>query len=224
MSPYKKQPKSELLKTANEQTVQMLVLCEAMFEMVTRALAHETPPTIMAEIKKMDKEINHLHRDVRRKVFQHLAISDAREIYPSLILLSVVDDTERVGDYNKNIADVVTLMPKKMDFGPYTERFNEVWESTTEFFAATFKAFRDDDEDSASFVLAKYGRLSDLCDDVVDEILTGPDEAGIRRDLVALVLLMRFFKRVDAHLKNIASAIVNPFHRIGYKPLKAEAP
>jgi hypothetical protein len=31
------------------------------------------------------------------------------------------------------------------------------------------------------------------------------------------VLLLRYMKRVAAHLKNVCSAEVNPFHRIGYR-------
>jgi hypothetical protein len=28
---------------------------------------------------------------------------------------------------------------------------------------------------------------------------------------------MRYLKRVSAHLKNVASSVVNPYHRIGFR-------
>ena len=31
------------------------------------------------------------------------------------------------------------------------------------------------------------------------------------------VLMLRYLKRVAAHLRNVCSAEVNPFHRIGYR-------
>jgi phosphate transport system protein len=220
MDLFKTKPKSDLLKDAVRDTMKMLDLNREMFQLVTKALSEESLPELVQTIKRTDKEVNRLHRDVRRKVFEHLAIVGTNDLYSALVLLSVVDDSERVGDYNKNIAEVINLMPGKLNFGEYDASFKEVWDSTSEFFEATLKAFRDDDEASASFVLEKYGTLSDICDDTVDRILTDDTEGGIPRDLVALMLLMRFFKRVNAHLKNIASTIVNPFDRIGYKMRK----
>ena len=222
MNLFKGKPKSGLLQEAFDETVKMLELSQEMFQLVTVALAQESAPDILQTIKTTDKEVNRLHRDVRRKVFEHLSIAGNQDLYSALILLSVVDDTERVGDYNKNIADIISLMPRKLDFGEYTISFDQVWKETNEFFESSLKAFREDDESSATFVLESYGKLSDVCDDVIEKILTAEDDQGIRRDLVALVLLMRFFKRVNAHLKNIASTVVNPFHRIGYKPKKEE--
>jgi hypothetical protein len=34
---------------------------------------------------------------------------------------------------------------------------------------------------------------------------------------VTTVLYLRYLKRVSAHLKNIASSVVNPFDRIGFR-------
>ena len=36
-------------------------------------------------------------------------------------------------------------------------------------------------------------------------------------DAICLALYIRYLKRICAHLRNIASSIVNPFHRIGYR-------
>ena len=37
-------------------------------------------------------------------------------------------------------------------------------------------------------------------------------------EYATLALYTRYLKRTSAHLTNIASSIVNPFHRIGFKP------
>ena len=37
---------------------------------------------------------------------------------------------------------------------------------------------------------------------------------------VALALYIRQLKRINSHLMNVASSVVNPFHRIGFKPKK----
>ncbi len=219
MNIFRSKPKSNLLQECIEDTVRMLDMGHEMFQLVTTALVEDSPPEDVKTIKKMDKEMNRLHRDVRRKVYEHLSLTGTQDLYYSLVLLSVVDDTERVGDYDKNIAEIITIIPRRLDFGEYTQRFNNLWERTNVFFDATLTAFREDDETKARFVLEHYGHLSDTCDDMIDEILAGESET-IKRDLVALIMLVRFFKRVNAHLKNIASTLTNPFHQIGYRPKK----
>jgi len=32
-----------------------------------------------------------------------------------------------------------------------------------------------------------------------------------------VALYMRYLKRVSAHLKNVATSVVNPYHRIGFR-------
>lgn len=219
MNIFRSKPKSDLLQECNDDTVRMLELGHEMFELVTTALVQDSPPEDVKTIKKMDKEMNRLHRDVRRKVYEHLSLTGTRDLYNSLLLLSVVDGAERVGDYDKNIAEIITIIPRRLDFGEYTDEFNLLWKRTNQFFDATISAFRDDDEAKAQMVLENYGAISDTCDDMIDEILAGESEM-IKRDLVALMMLVRFFKRVNAHLKNIASTITNPFHQIGYRPKK----
>ena len=219
MNIFRSKPRSNLLQECIEDTLRMLEMGHEMFQLVTTALVEDSPPEDVRTIKKMDKEMNRLHRDVRRKVYEHLSLTGTQDLYYSLVLLSVVDDTERVGDYDKNIAEIITVIPRRLQFDDYTERFNDLWKRTNEFFDATLTAFREDDEAKAAYVLEHYGAVSDTCDDIIDEILAG-DSESIKRDLVALILLVRFFKRVNAHLKNIASTLTNPFHQIGYRPKK----
>lgn len=35
---------------------------------------------------------------------------------------------------------------------------------------------------------------------------------------ILATLLLRYIKRIASHLKNVASSVVNPFARLGYKP------
>lgn len=222
MNLFRSSPKSDLLKECIDETVHMLDLGHEMFQLVTTALVQDAPPEDVRKIKKMDKEMNRSHRAVRRKVYEHLSLTGNQDLYFSLVLLSIVDDTERVGDYDKNIAEIITLVPRRLDFGEYTEDFNALWERTNEFFESTIKAFRDDDETAARYVLQSYGAISDTCDNMINDIIGGDDKEMINRDLVALMMIVRFFKRVNAHLKNIASSLTNPFHRIGYRPKDEE--
>ena len=57
-------------------------------------------------IYERDGEVNELERTIRRQVVTHLAVpgSDADLPY-SLLLISLVKDVERLGDYAKNLAE-----------------------------------------------------------------------------------------------------------------------
>jgi len=39
-------------------------------------------------------------------------------------------------------------------------------------------------------------------------------------DAAALALYIRWLKRINSHLRNITTSIVNPFDRIGFEPKK----
>ena len=56
---------------------------------------------------------------------------------------------------------------------------------------------------------------------IIDEILA--DDSIPTRDAVIMALTVRFLKRISAHLSNLASSVVNPFDRIGFKP-RTESP
>lgn len=198
----------------------MLELGQGMFRQLTQAWTGETQPGELDELKKQDKTINFLHREVRRKVYEHLSLTGNESLFSALVLLSVVDDSERIGDYGKNIAELVSFTPGSLDFGKYADVFERVWKQSNEMFENTIKAIRDDDEKSALLVMDAYVPISNTVDDLIERMFREENGDMIKREYVALMLLMRYFKRVDAHLKNIASTVVNPFHRIGYKAKK----
>ena len=84
-------------------------------------------------------------------------------------------------------------------------------------FDAVIGALRTSDESIAQGILADHRNLTQRCDETVRELISGEDKLS-RPEAVTLALYFRYLKRVGAHLTNIASSIVNPFHRIGFKP------
>ena len=66
--------------------------------------------------------INAYEREVRRKVFTHLAVTGERDLHAGLVLVSVVIDIERIGDYTKNIVELALHHPDKLDVRAVRER------------------------------------------------------------------------------------------------------
>ena len=66
-------------------------------------------------MKKRDKEINNYQKEVRKKVITHFSISRNIEDFPSgMVLLSIIIDVERLGDYTKNILDLAINYEEKI--------------------------------------------------------------------------------------------------------------
>ena len=66
--------------------------------------------------------------------------------------------------------------------------------------------------------------VSTDCDDMADDIITGKVSDLAAPEAAAVVLYARFLKRIGSHSRNIATSIVNPFHRIGYQEKKKKEP
>jgi phosphate uptake regulator len=58
-----------------------------------------------------DLRINRAEQQIRREIVVHATVHGAAEFPPCLVLMSVVKDAERVGDYAKNIFDLAELAP-----------------------------------------------------------------------------------------------------------------
>ena len=54
-------------------------------------------------IYDMDQEVNALQIDTRKKVLEHLTISPEQDVTASLVLITIIVDVERIGDFAKNI-------------------------------------------------------------------------------------------------------------------------
>lgn len=212
--------KPNLLDDATVDCLMMLQMGREMFRIVTYALENESNRKVREQVAAMDKQVNREQEKVRKKVFEHLAISRKANLLRGLQLTSIVIDLERIGDYGKNMAELVDVLPAKLDFRTYQEPYDEVQKAVTELFELTGEVLRDDDEKKAKGIINMYDGVSKRCDGTVMELFETFDEGEmINKSDLGLALLMRYMKRVAAHLKNIASTVSNPYHRIGFRPI-----
>ena len=97
----------DLLSQAWEESFEMMVLSNEMFSAAIRYLRRGEKIKTLKNLKKRDREINEFQKSVRKKVVTHFSISQKVEDFPSgLVLLNIVVDVERLGDYTKNILDL----------------------------------------------------------------------------------------------------------------------
>ena len=102
----------DLLSQAWDESYDMMVLSNEIFIKAIKYLRKNESIETIKTLKKRDAEINIFQQDVRRKVVTHYAVSQNLEDLPSgLVLLNMVVDVERVGDYTKNILDLSLYYP-----------------------------------------------------------------------------------------------------------------
>jgi len=210
--------KKTLLDEAMQDAVLMLVSARRMYDLVMVAIKDDAGDHLRRKIGTMDKDVNRQQREVRRKVFEHLSMSRGQDLMLGLELVTSVIDIERIGDYTKNISELIEMMPGELQFGAFEETYQRAQDLSNEVFDLGVDAFARNDHDAAKACMERFQQLGLLCDRSLESLIgVNGDDATVPRSNVALVLLLRYLKRVGAHLKNIASVKVNPFHRIGYR-------
>ena len=198
---------------------EMLHLSHEMFTDSINALRSGEKNKVIKSIKLRDEEINQYHRDIRKKVVTYYSVSkDVTNINSGLVLINMVVDIERVGDYTKNILDLAKYYPKKLRSEKISEDLRIIEQAVIERFQNTVKAVEEMDEMAAKELIKSYrSDLGRLSDNLVASSISGDLKIGEEHMASSMVLYARYLKRIGAHLKNITSVVINPFESIGYK-------
>ena len=209
----------DLLSQAWNESYKMMMLSNEIFTQAIKYLREGENKDIIKALKKRDIEINIFQRDVRRKVVTHYAISqDIDDLPNGLVLLNMVVDVERVGDYTKNILDLALNHPNIIKSEEFSEDLYHVEQEVISRFSKTLEAIHTQDADVAQKLLANYKTtLTSISDTIVNGCISGEISLGDESKTVALALYARYLKRIGAHLKNITTVLVNPFDAVGYK-------
>ena len=196
---------------------EMLDIDLTMFKASIESLRKSDSADINIDIFSMDKKINAFERDVRRKVMTHLAIGGKEDIGSGLVLVSVVIDIERIGDYTKNIYDLAVNHSKKLNGESVEDRLAEIEKISFKLFEDTIDAFKNQDIDKARGLMGSYKEnISIQSDAITNDIIAGKISDLDTGSASSVGLYARYLKRIAAHSRNLISSIVNPFEKIGY--------
>jgi len=206
-----------LLDDAHKEVIAMLDVIEKMFTLVKAGLHNSDKLENGEDIYDLDKKINYFEQKVRRKLYNHLIISQNKQIYSALILSNIVVDLERVGDYIKNSADLSRLTGGEIEFGKLKDEIEELENGVLKIVKEVKECLINTDEELALKILKEYYGMTKLCDIRVEKILTEEIKMD-QKSAASLVLYYRYLKRIFAHFINVASAIANPYDRIGFHP------
>ncbi|MDP8254088.1 MAG: PhoU domain-containing protein [Candidatus Kaelpia aquatica] len=206
--------KKNLLPQVFDEFQEILVNAHEMFDSVCKKLIdNEEVPSLRKKIYEIDENINRLQKDIRTKVVEHLIFQPAVDVSVCLLLMSVVKDAERLGDYCKNLLEVVYILGKPIDKKKYLYFFDVMDKKISELFKKTKEAFIESDEKKSITAWDYETKIVKRCDEIVEEL--AKSSLSINEG-VCLTLIARYFKRLTAHLTNIATSVVLPISELDH--------
>ncbi|MBD3160878.1 MAG: hypothetical protein GF346_01855 [Candidatus Eisenbacteria bacterium] len=209
-----------LLEAAYATTVTMLEFDAKMYAASCKVLRRTDGVDLPFDIRRTDRKINKYEREVRRNVLTHLAVTGTQNLVPGLVLVSIVIDVERIGDYTKNIVELASMHPKRLHGGTREADLSHIESWIEQLFPVVNSVLRTQDQTAARSIMSREPEIGSLSESIVADMILQRDPEVAPPQAVSLALYARYLKRINAHLTNIASAIVNPFHRIGFREKK----
>jgi len=205
-----------LLDKAYKQSYGMFDITRDMFVEGKNSLRKRNDGKLKTTIYDQDLAVNKFEQKVRKNVFKHLTDSGTTDIYSGLVLVSIIIDLERLGDFTKNIVELAKNHPKKLKGGKNEKDLKKIENAVSNSFNNVKESFINGDAESASIYLSEYKWVNKLCDSHILYYVEEKDETVKACDAVVLALYYRYLKRINSHLRNIASSVVNPFDKIGF--------
>ncbi|GMQ92535.1 MAG: phosphate signaling complex protein PhoU [Acidimicrobiia bacterium] len=163
------------------------------------------------EVRTTDMGINEAEKSVRRSLLIHAAVNQA-ELPLVLQYASIVKDAERVGDYSKNMYDLVKYganfdgAPDQEDLERYRDKVGRLILDAADVFGAK----------NASAAQRLLGKADAFLDEYDAQVRAAYKSKGETSDAVARALYFRFLKRTTAHVMNVLTSLVQPLDRLDY--------
>jgi len=165
---------------------------------------------VTLDLEQLDDVIDEAERRVRRTILQHLAVNPKQDLVASLILVSMVQDAERIGDFSRGLVELMKMAggPRQ---GPFAEELRALASRLLPMFATCEKAFRDADVVEARKVITGHRQLRRELKAYRNRVAASDLSADMA---VVYAGAAQILRRVGAHLSNIASTVVQPYDRI----------
>ena len=199
---------STLVDEAFETISGMLTHAAEMYDIAIAMLLDNRPADV--DLDALDDRIDDGEREVRRTVLQHLAVDPRHDLVASLVLVSIVQDAERIGDFARGLGDLIELKKASLE-GEFADGLRQIAERIRPSFETCAAAFGDDDPKGARQLIARHVETKVAIREYMSQLVASDLSAD---PAVIYSSAVRILGRVSAHLSNIASSVVQPYDRI----------
>ncbi|MFC1660174.1 PhoU domain-containing protein [Gemmatimonadota bacterium] len=207
-----------LCEEAFAEALIMLETSQGMFHDAVGALHKQG--ALVDDIYARDRQLNKYERSVRRKILTHLTVSPKADVNMGLVITAIVIDIERIGDYAKNISELAVGLEEPFDAGELHEDVLKLEGIVKGIFSDLVPALEEGDENRARRIMKEHKKVSRTVEKHLKALREGQVLLSDSGRAVTTALYLRYLKRMSAHLKNVASSVVNPYYRIGYREKK----
>jgi len=150
---------------------------------ITHEMANIVQPTIFdhslslegrKQIYDLDVQVNKLERSIRKRIISHLTLHHSHVPY-CLLLMSLVKDAERIGDYVKNVADLSELGGGEVPSGELRDELTDQVNTIMRLFEATPQVLAKQDREGANELIRIGRNAGKRSDKLVFEVARSAD-------------------------------------------------
>lgn len=190
---------------------QMLEDGRHVFDLAANGLLSAGDPEVFREdLFSTDRRINQTEIEIRRLLVVHGSVHGTLHLPELLVMMSLVKDAERIGDYAKNLFDLTVEGGGRIPDSELASLI-EAKDDISHLLVRARNIYSEQNQPGAVEFLKESGTLEDLCDAAVARLLNVEDA-----NMAATVLTYRYFKRVASHAGNIVTSLVVPVDKLDY--------
>ncbi|UCG86071.1 MAG: hypothetical protein JSW71_19540 [Gemmatimonadota bacterium] len=161
-----------------------------------------------------DVQVNELQRRIRKQVIAHVSLTgNSADLPYCLLLMSLVKDVERIGDYSKNLTEITEFFDGPLPDDDIVAELREVRHGVEAAFDGLAQTLEQADTETALRLIRQGKDLARRCDILVVRAAHSSYDVSTA---VAVVLGTRYYKRIGGHVMNILSSVIMPLHKIDY--------
>ena len=199
------------LKDIDHKFAQMLEDGRHVFDAAANALLGGTDPEVIREdLFKTDARINGTEQKIRRQLVIHGTVHGASHFPELLVMMSLVKDAERIGDYAKNLFDLAAHSAD-LSSSPELPALVTLKDKISKLLIRARNVYDEQNQPAAVGFLQDTDGLQDECDSAVHRLVAVSD-----RNMASEVLVYRYFKRVVSHAANVVTSLVMPVDKLDY--------
>jgi phosphate transport system protein len=173
-----------------------------------------TDPHELLEVRRQDTKVNKLQRKIRKRVVTHVSASGKTPDLPyCLLLMSLVKDVERIGDYAKELSVIPQFAAPSFSDHEIVQELRLIRVGVEEMMADLRNVLSTYDNEQAVRMI-RHGRgLIDRGDGLLRSLAVQPFDPATH---TALVLGTQYYRRLCGHALNLLSSVVVPLHKLDY--------
>ena len=187
---------------------------EEMFEIASESFIENEEPE--EDLFKMDKEVNSMVQDIRRKVLEYFSMTTAPNYFAGLVLISLAVDYERIGDYTKKLYSLREIFDYHDGInGELAHILRDMRHNIMIMFPEAFRFIEERNEKYPNNVTEHEKKVKRDYERLLERI---HDDEVSKEEALAVSKFAGRLVRIAGHLDNISSSSGRPFPKLGFKP------